>query len=186
MKETIRIKLTKDAEKALLILSKLLKKSKKDVIQMVIEDKCHNISKRFEINNINSKGTKILDSHRIESSKNKFNLNALEIKSYAIEHNIKQKLKATSKELNMKMGVTLSILLEDQIKSLVYEIDRNPKVEELLLTLSNLKQKIAKDVNEMNEVWYKLRDQYPDDETNSPFYQELLYFFEGFHQFNPK
>lgn len=185
MKETIRIKLTKDAEKALLILSKLSKTSKKEIIQMVIKDEFQSMLKRFELINIDKSGTSNLDNRRIDSLKKKFNLETLEVKSYAIDPDIKKILKETSKKLNINMGLTLSILLEDQIKFLINEIERKPKVEELLHKLANLKQKIAKDVYEMNDIWYKLRDQYPDEETNSPFYHELMYFFEGFHQFNP-
>lgn len=185
MKETIRIKLTKDAEKALIILYKLTKKSKKEIIDMLIEEKCSDTMKSFEIGSIGKKEESNFDTRRVNSLKKKFYSDVLEIKSYAIDHESKKKLKKASKELKINMGLTLSILLENKIRGLTSEVDRSQKVDELLSKLKNLKQKISNDVYEMNTIWYELLEQYPDEEINSPFYSELVYFFDGFHQFDP-
>lgn len=83
------------------------------------------------------------------------------------------------------MGVTLSLLLEDQIRALVEAVERHPRAENILKQMAEIKSRIAGDVSSMEKLWYELTSLYPNQEENSPFYNELKYFFDGFHQFTP-
>jgi hypothetical protein len=183
MKATIRVKLTKDAEKALMIISGSKDVGKKHVIDLLIDNASEILCKKF-IKLEHGGEAKILDNKRIKIYKDAFDDKCGELKTYAISNSSKAKLKKVSKELGITMGLSLSILLEDFIKGLVAEIDREPKVNELLNKLFMHKSKIHDDAMEMYKLWQKLLSLYPEKEKDSPFYDELMYFFEGFFQFS--
>lgn len=184
MKKTIRIKLTMDAEKTLAALFKLNTKTKKDVIDAIVENDCESLLKRFRIDQGNSAA--VLDNRRINSLKEGFKSKSGELKSYAISHDAKAILKSVSKTLNFNMGLTLSILLEDFSKALVKVAKRQSEEDRILRELAVLKEKISPDVEKMYKLWRELCDLYPGEEECSPFYEDQMYFHVGFDHFSPK
>lgn len=185
MNVTIRVRLTPDAERALAILTGLLKKNKKEVLDEVVHESSESLLKRFSIPSSSGKSKNQAVARRIASLKDSFESKAGEVKSYAISSENKKALKHTSQALGVKMGVALSILLEDQIRALVEAVERQPKVEMLLKQMAEIKSKIANDVYSMEKLWDELVSLYPNDEENSPFYFDLTNFFVCFDQFNP-
>lgn len=103
----------------------------------------------------------------------------------AISQQSKDKLKSIAQKTGLGSGIVLSIILmtyHERMKSSEQrELDRDYKANQLLGTILEKREQIKSVVLEMEFAWHELLRMY-EQKNDSPAYDELLYFFDGFHQ----
>jgi len=103
----------------------------------------------------------------------------------AISQNNKDHLKKIAQTTGLGNGIILSLILmtyHERMKSSEQrDLDRNYKANLILKSILEKREQIKSTVLEMESSWYELTQLY-ESSNDSPAYDELLYFFDGFHQ----
>jgi len=103
----------------------------------------------------------------------------------AISQNNKDKLTKIAQTTGLGNGIILSLILmtyHERMKSgEQHELDRIYKAKGILKSILEKREQIKSTVLEMESSWYELTQLY-ESSNDSPAYDELLYFFDGFHQ----
>lgn len=182
MKTTIRVKLSDKAIKIIGFESNDGLKSNKCVIDgFVSEESVERLKNDLLRRNVDGKKITSIKAKFKEEFKN----SGAEYKSYVVSEETKKLLKNSSKQLGLTIGIVLSIIIEKFLDDLTrFVIDRSDKTKELLAKMFEIKKKIYNDVYQMDKYWQEICTLHSEDETKTPFYQTLLYFFEGFYGFD--
>lgn len=180
MKNTIRVKLTDKAMKIMNLESNDGVKSNKSIIDSFVNEQ--------SINQFKNKILRQQIDRKKNSIKSKYNKEFKEIgaeyKSYAVSKKTKEILRDVSKETGLTISIVLSIIFEnflDDFKK--FTIDRGERTKELFARMFQIKKKIYDDVWQMEKYWQEICSLHFEDETKTPFYTPLLYFFGGFYDF---